>query len=74
MPDLRTWSVPSLIQREAKLNASDFKADGWIARKYNMATVVGTILDPAADKTLMTTLVVTLTMKGMMPRMFLISI
>ncbi|KAJ8079574.1 hypothetical protein PM082_011161 [Marasmius tenuissimus] len=32
-----------------------------------MSSVLGTILDPAADKTLMTTLAVTLTMKGMIP-------
>jgi len=32
-----------------------------------MKTVLGTILDPAADKILMTTLTVTLAMKGMLP-------
>lgn len=32
-----------------------------------MQTVLGTILDPAADKTLMTTLTVTLTMQGLLP-------
>jgi phosphatidylglycerophosphate synthase len=32
-----------------------------------MRSVLGTILDPAADKTLMTTLVVTLAMKGLLP-------
>ncbi|QRW02976.1 sterol O-acyltransferase [Ceratobasidium sp. AG-Ba] len=41
--------------------------DGYIARKWNMRTVLGTILDPAADKTLMTTLTVTLAMKGLLP-------
>lgn len=41
--------------------------DGWIARKYNMGSVVGTIIDPLADKFLMTTLVVTLSMSGQMP-------
>ncbi|GAA5843890.1 hypothetical protein JCM11251_003545 [Rhodosporidiobolus azoricus] len=41
--------------------------DGWLARKYNMGTVLGSILDPAADKLLMTTLVITLAMKGMLP-------
>ena len=35
-----------------------------------MRSVLGTILDPAADKTLMTTLVVTLTVKGLLPCMF----
>jgi len=41
--------------------------DGYVARKWNMRTVLGTILDPAADKTLMTTLTVTLAMKGLLP-------
>jgi cardiolipin synthase (CMP-forming) len=38
-----------------------------MARRYNMRSVLGTILDPAADKILMTTLTVTLAMKGMLP-------
>ncbi|KAF5379305.1 hypothetical protein D9757_007668 [Collybiopsis confluens] len=42
-------------------------ADGWIARRFKMSSVLGTILDPAADKALMTTLTVTLCMKGMLP-------
>lgn len=33
-----------------------------------MQSVLGTILDPAADKTLMTTLTITLAIKGMVPR------
>ncbi|KAG8710121.1 hypothetical protein FRC09_000293 [Ceratobasidium sp. 395] len=41
--------------------------DGYIARKWNMRTVLGTILDPAADKALMTTLTVTLAIKGLLP-------
>lgn len=41
--------------------------DGWIARKWNLQTVVGTIIDPAADKMLMTILTVTLAMKGLLP-------
>lgn len=46
--------------------ASDW-VDGFLARRYNMHSVVGSILDPAADKTLMTTLVVTTAMKGLLP-------
>ncbi|KAL1925723.1 uncharacterized protein VTP21DRAFT_606 [Calcarisporiella thermophila] len=41
--------------------------DGHIARKYNMKTVVGSIIDPAADKMLMTVLTVTLAMKDLLP-------
>ncbi|KIJ65529.1 hypothetical protein HYDPIDRAFT_110630 [Hydnomerulius pinastri MD-312] len=41
--------------------------DGFLARRFNMHSVLGTILDPAADKTLMTTLTVTLAMKGLLP-------
>jgi CDP-alcohol phosphatidyltransferase len=41
--------------------------DGYIARRYNSGTVIGSILDPAADKALMTTLVVSLAYKGMLP-------
>ncbi|EIW75086.1 hypothetical protein CONPUDRAFT_132023 [Coniophora puteana RWD-64-598 SS2] len=41
--------------------------DGYLARRFNMRSVLGTILDPAADKTLMTTLTITLAMKGLLP-------
>jgi cardiolipin synthase (CMP-forming) len=44
------------------------KLDGFLARKYNLSSVLGTILDPAADKALMTTLTVTLTMQELIPR------
>lgn len=41
--------------------------DGYIARRYNLQTVVGTIIDPAADKLLMTISVVCLALNGWMP-------
>ncbi|KAL7280738.1 CDP-diacylglycerol--glycerol-3-phosphate 3-phosphatidyltransferase [Trametes coccinea BRFM310] len=41
--------------------------DGFLARRFNMRSVLGTILDPAADKMLMTTLTVTLAMKDLLP-------
>ncbi|KAF9540429.1 hypothetical protein EC957_004323 [Mortierella hygrophila] len=41
--------------------------DGWIARRFNMQTIIGTILDPMADKTLMTILTVTLAMQDLIP-------
>ncbi|KAM0428218.1 hypothetical protein ACHAPT_007119 [Fusarium lateritium] len=41
--------------------------DGWIARRWNCKTVVGTVIDPMADKTLMTILTVCLAVKGALP-------
>ncbi|KAL7419355.1 hypothetical protein Q5752_006193 [Cryptotrichosporon argae] len=41
--------------------------DGYLARKWNQKSVLGSILDPMADKTLVTTLVVTLAYKGLLP-------
>jgi cardiolipin synthase len=41
--------------------------DGWIARKYNLKTPLGSLLDPAADKILMTTLAVSLAKAGSLP-------
>jgi hypothetical protein len=58
---------------ERALNPFDGKIDGYLARRFNMRSILGTILDPAADKILMTTLVVTLTMKGLLPRTSILS-
>lgn len=44
--------------------------DGWIARKWNQKTVVGTVIDPMADKTLVTVLVIALATKGALPGEF----
>lgn len=41
--------------------------DGWIARKWNQQTVVGSVVDPMADKTLMTVLVGCLAVNGTLP-------
>ena len=43
------------------------QVDGYLARRFKMQSVLGTILDPAADKILMTTLTVTLAMKDLIP-------
>ncbi|RIB03759.1 CDP-alcohol phosphatidyltransferase-domain-containing protein [Gigaspora rosea] len=41
--------------------------DGIIARRYNLKTMAGTVIDPLADKTLMTILTITLAMKDLLP-------
>lgn len=41
--------------------------DGWIARKWKLQTVVGTVIDPMADKTLMTVVTVCLAVKAALP-------
>ncbi|KAJ3343143.1 hypothetical protein HDU93_009693 [Gonapodya sp. JEL0774] len=41
--------------------------DGWIARRFAQQTVLGTILDPLADKVLMTTLTVSLWWGSLLP-------
>lgn len=45
--------------------------DGYLARHYGMGTVVGSILDPAADKLLVTTLVGSLWYSGLLASGFL---
>jgi cardiolipin synthase len=41
--------------------------DGWMARKYHLQTVVGTVIDPMADKALMTVVTVCLAIKIALP-------
>lgn len=41
--------------------------DGYLARRYNSQTVVGTVIDPMADKALMTITVVCLTIQSILP-------
>lgn len=41
--------------------------DGYIARRWKLQTVVGTVIDPMADKILMTVLTVCLAVKGALP-------
>lgn len=45
--------------------------DGWIARRYQLQTVVGTIIDPMADKLLMTIGVACLAVNGSLPGKYL---
>lgn len=44
--------------------------DGWIARRWKLQTVVGSVIDPMADKSLMAILVACLAVKGTLPRIF----
>ncbi|KAI0291664.1 hypothetical protein B0F90DRAFT_1812084 [Multifurca ochricompacta] len=46
--------------------------DGFLAHKYQMTSILGTILDPTADKALVGTLVITLTIQRLLP--FLLAI
>ena len=46
--------------------------DGYIARRFGQQTVVGTVIDPMADKTLMTVGVVCLALKSAIPCVFLL--
>ncbi|KAJ9631859.1 hypothetical protein H2203_000259 [Taxawa tesnikishii (nom. ined.)] len=41
--------------------------DGWMARRFKLQTVVGSVIDPMADKALMTVVTVTLAMNGLLP-------
>ncbi|KAF2841619.1 hypothetical protein M501DRAFT_578857 [Patellaria atrata CBS 101060] len=41
--------------------------DGWMARKYHLQTVVGSVVDPMADKILMTVVVGCLAVQGTLP-------
>ncbi|KAF2457322.1 hypothetical protein BDY21DRAFT_38913 [Lineolata rhizophorae] len=41
--------------------------DGWIARTWQLQTVVGSVVDPLADKALMAVLVTSLAAKGALP-------
>lgn len=41
--------------------------DGWIARRFNMVTRLGRILDPLADKLMTFTVIVCITVSGIIP-------
>ena len=47
-------------------------ADGYIARKYNMQTKAGQLLDPLADKLMQLTAIVCLAVSGRLPLWFVI--
>lgn len=49
------------------MGVTDF-VDGYIARRWNQRTMLGTILDPLADKVLMSTLTIALASADRLPR------
>ena len=62
LQDAHTWALALL----AYAGVTDL-VDGYIARRWGLQTVVGTVIDPMADKTLMTVLTVCLAVKGGLP-------
>lgn len=48
--------------------------DGYIARKYDMSTKLGVVLDPIADKLMMFTILISFTTKGIIPIWILIAL
>jgi len=46
--------------------------DGYIARKYNMTTRIGQLLDPLADKLMQLTVVISLVLSDMLPVWFVV--
>lgn len=60
--DAHTWALGLFVYA----GASDL-LDGWIARQWKLQTVVGSVVDPMADKILMTVLTVSLAMQGSLP-------
>lgn len=46
--------------------------DGYIARKHNLITKWGTVLDPLADKLMLITVLACLTLKNLIPNLILI--
>ncbi|KAH6661259.1 CDP-alcohol phosphatidyltransferase-domain-containing protein [Truncatella angustata] len=62
LQDAHTWALGLFVYA----GVSDL-LDGWIARRWKLQTVVGSIVDPMADKILMTVLTVCLAAKGALP-------
>jgi len=61
-----THQAPLALGLLAVAGSTDL-LDGWIARRYQSRTVFGSIADPAADKLLMATMVLSLGVGGAMP-------
>jgi cardiolipin synthase len=64
-PDDRTAAFVLL----GVLGATDW-VDGWIARRWNQGSDLGKVLDPTADRVLLLTAVIALTIDGAVPTWF----
>jgi cardiolipin synthase len=64
-PEDRTAALVLL----ALLGATDW-VDGWIARRYDQGSDLGKVLDPTADRILLLTAVIALTIDGAVPTWF----
>ncbi|KAK7746054.1 hypothetical protein SLS62_009579 [Diatrype stigma] len=60
--DAHAWAMGMFVYA----GVSDL-LDGWIARHWKLQTVVGSVVDPMADKILMTVLAVSLAAQGSLP-------
>jgi cardiolipin synthase len=60
--DQHTWALALF----AYAGITDL-VDGWMARKWKLQTVAGSVIDPMADKALMIIVTVTLAVKGAIP-------
>ena len=49
-------------------------ADGYIARKYDLSTKLGIVLDPIADKLMMFAILISFTTKGIIPPWILLAL
>ncbi|KAJ3347420.1 hypothetical protein HDU83_002126 [Entophlyctis luteolus] len=66
---IASGSHPLALSCLAAAAVSDV-VDGYVARSWNLKTRFGSVLDPAADKILMTTLTVSLMQAGLLSREF----
>jgi cardiolipin synthase len=63
--DDQTWAAVLL----AALGATDW-VDGFVARRYHQVSTLGKVLDPAADRVLVATAVIAVTVHGAVPVWF----
>lgn len=67
MPNANTWALTIFI-----LAGITDILDGYIARRYNLITNIGIVLDPLADKLMLLTAILSLYIKNHMPLIVLV--